>query len=105
MNWTRLVDLTQDHIGHGAILRSPESALSERSVDLMVFDPQDSEAGMGFVAVTGQKAGLVLVLLPKESCEGRAIKSKWLVDNWRTWVFPEVDVANVLFARRYEVGQ
>ncbi|WP_192984048.1 Imm45 family immunity protein [Pseudomonas sp. EggHat1] len=104
MSWTKLVDLTQEYIGHGSILRSPQSRQAEGEIDLMVFDPQDPQAGMGLMAVTGQKAGLILVLLPKESCDGRAIKSRWLVDNWRTWVFPEVDVGDVLFIRRYELS-
>ncbi|QNH06398.1 hypothetical protein HNQ27_02765 [Pseudomonas sp. B11D7D] len=103
MSWIKLVDLTQEYVGHGSVLRSPESRLTGGAIDLMVFDPQDSEAGMGLIAITGQKAGLILVLLPKESCDGRAIKARWLVNNWRTWVFPEVDVGDVLFIRRYEL--
>lgn len=103
MSWIKLVDLTQEYIGHGSILRSPQSQAGVE-IDLMVFDPQDPQAGMGLMAVTGQKAGLILVLLPKESCDERAIKSRWLVDNWRTWVFPEVYVGDVLFIRRYELS-
>ena len=52
---------------------------------------------------TGQKAGLILVLLPPESRHPnlRGVRTEWLVSEWAHWIYPECAVGKVWVLRRY----
>ena len=103
-DWTRLIDLNQKSIGRGVVLRIPATYPYESVVDFIVFDPSESDRGLGLLVATGHKAGLVRVLLPKES-EGRensrGIETQWLVENWKNWVYPESEVFDVFYSDHY----
>ena len=67
MKWALLTELDdKDLLGRGAILRFPGVWPHEEVVDLMVFNSPDAGSGMGLIVASGYKAGLILVLLPKE---------------------------------------
>ena len=60
----------------GDILRLPESYLGPGSgpVDLLVYDPRDDSCGLGLMAASGYKAGLIWSILPIESRRPDAIR-------------------------------
>ena len=87
---TLLVDTTQEALWTGDILRLPENydlGPGSLPVDLIVYDPNDEECGLGLLVVSGYKAGLVYALLPAQSLKGgsRALDLDWLRDNWNSW--------------------
>lgn len=84
------VDAPEDALQIGDILRLPENCdLGPGSlpVDLLVFDPNDDECGLGLVTLSGYKAGLVYALLPLDSLVpgARLIDPGWLSANWDRW--------------------
>ncbi len=101
MVWTKLVDWTGGAIWRGAVLRFPAHSPYESIVDLLVFDPTDHGRSLGLMVDSGYKAGLTLVLLPKESAgayDGHRICPDWLVSNWSTWVYPKTPVEQVFIS-------
>lgn len=99
MNWIRLSNLADKPLPRGTIIRFPSRHPYEDVVDLMVFDPQDAETGLGLVVNSGHKAGLILVRLPKESKgHTNSLSAQWLAKNWKKWVYPETKPESVLVA-------
>jgi hypothetical protein len=88
---------------NGTILRFPAKWPYENVVDLMLISIPDDESEFGLVVTTGQKAGLLLVKLPKE-CEsqlGRGVRIEWLISNWDKWIYPECNVSEVHVLEHY----
>lgn len=74
----------------GDILRLPENydlGPGSAPVDLMVYEPQDEDCGLGLLVISGYKAGLVYALLPLASLKDgmRALDTDWLTENWNRW--------------------
>jgi hypothetical protein len=104
--WRKLVDWTGGALRRGAVLRLPAHYPYERIVDFLVYDPIDRDRGLGLMVDSGYKAGLTLVVLPKESAgayNGSCICPVWLAGNWSTWVYPETLVENVFISSRRPV--
>lgn len=99
----KLVDLREESIWRGNVFRIPAKWPYEDFVDFMVYESQDEERPYGLIVTSGQKAGLILVLLPAESVTVgvRGLNVRWLVDNWSKWVYPECDVSDVLIVNGY----
>ena len=95
--WIRLSDFEEDEIRRGSLLRFPAQYPYEPIVELMVFEANDSERGLGLMVSSGYKAGLTLVILPFESRpeDKSGLMSQWLVNNWHKWVYPETNVREV----------
>ncbi|PAU53600.1 hypothetical protein BZL41_23160 [Pseudomonas sp. PIC25] len=100
----RLIDLKENFIWHGNVLRLPGKYPYEKFVDFMVYETQDKDRPYGLIVTSGYKAGLILVQLPREcsSTEGGGIRKDWLVSNWEKWIYPDCNVAEVNFIDRYE---
>ncbi|WP_459207667.1 Imm45 family immunity protein [Pseudomonas sp. MLB6B] len=99
----KLIDHAQDIVPNGAVLRFPAKWPYEDFVDLMFVSMPDEASEFGLVVTTGQKAGLILVKLPKE-CEsymGRGVRAEWLISNWEKWIYQECDASEVYLIRRY----
>lgn len=103
--WIKLIDFEGDHICRGSILRFPAKWPYENIVDFMVFDPLDSDKGMGFIVSSGYKGGLISVILPKESDLNLSISAKWLKNNWNHWVYPECNLSDVYLCEGYQVPE
>ncbi len=92
----RLVDLTDEAVGHGFVLRFPADfpgSSYEAVVDyLLVLRGEHFE----FVVATGYKAGHIVAELSDNSIHpGTLMLSvRWLVDNWKH-IRPEVPVDQV----------
>ncbi|EKT4067898.1 Imm45 family immunity protein [Stenotrophomonas maltophilia] len=88
---------------HGTVFRFPRVWPHEAMVDLMLFDNSDELHPHGLIACTGQKAGLILALLPPESGHPdlRGVRAEWLVSEWTHWIYPECPVGKVQVLRRY----
>ncbi|EKO3629269.1 Imm45 family immunity protein [Vibrio metschnikovii] len=99
----KLVEYRSDSVSRGTVFRFPAMWPYENYLDLLVVSMPDDDSEYGLVISTGHKAGLILVRLPKESEHGdkRAIKTKWLLDNWSKWIYPECDVDNVFILEHY----
>jgi len=103
MKWIRLVDSEEEYLPRGTVFRLPGEYPYEDVVDFMVFDPEQEGEGQGLIVTSGYKAGLILVILPKESAgEGsRTLSRKWVVENWSHWIYPECDVSDVVVSCGY----
>jgi hypothetical protein len=94
----RLVDLADEAVGHGFIVRFPgdfPGSSYEAVVDyLLVLRDDDS---FEFVVATGYKAGLPAAELPAACIHPgtHMLSIRWLIDNWGTHVRPEVPVDRV----------
>ncbi|AWH49460.1 hypothetical protein C1925_10025 [Stenotrophomonas sp. SAU14A_NAIMI4_5] len=102
-NLQPLLELTDDELSHGTIFRFPGVWPHEEMVDLMLFDNPDEQRPHGLIVCTGHKAGLILVLLPRESASpnGRSVRTEWLVSEWTQWVYADCPVEKVQVLRRY----
>lgn len=100
----KLIELENKSISRGMVFRLPAQWPYESFVDFMVIDFIDSH---GFIVSSGYKAGLILVQLPEESnsTEFVGIDTKWLIDNWASWVYPECDVNDVFVIERYDSSE
>jgi len=86
----RLGDLADDALVVGDIVRLGDNydlGPGSGPVDLLVFDPNDGDAGVGLMVASGYKAGLVFAILPRDSrlAGGLALSRTWLVENWDKW--------------------
>ncbi|WP_107178656.1 Imm45 family immunity protein [Paracidovorax avenae] len=84
---SRLLDYTHN-IERGKIIRCHPS--NEDRLDFMVIElHHKDELRYALLNVTGYKAGLIYVILPKDSQpsnqEGYAIDKDWLLSNWSKW--------------------
>lgn len=95
--WQKLIDFKEDTIRLGSVLRLPAQYPYESVVEFMVFEPNDSDYGLGLMVRSGYKAGLTLVILPNESQpkSSRGLSTQWLITNWQTWVYPDCAVKQV----------
>lgn len=57
------------------------------AVDLMVYDPNQDDAGLGVMVVSGYKSGLTLSVFPGSSCGPgmRSLETSWLLRHWDNW--------------------
>jgi len=95
---TKLVQAKLDVISRGSVLSVPGEFPYEEFVDFMLFETQDDDAPYGLMVISGYKAGLVLVRLPKESVSAAGgVDKVWFLANWNKWVYPNCDVDDVYF--------
>lgn len=85
-----LLDSAEEALWTGDVLRLMENyelGPGSSPVDLMVYEPNDPECGLGLLVVSGYKAGLTYTLLPLESLKenSRALCMNWLKNNWDRW--------------------
>ena len=101
MACAKLVEYAGELISRGYIFRLPASWPYESVVDFMVVDLPDEKFGHSLVVASGNKSGLMLIQLPIESrAPGHGISTRWLIDNWSKWVYPECDVNDVFLYER-----
>jgi hypothetical protein len=84
-----LLSLAGTAIGPGDILRLSENydtGPGTGPVDLMVYNPRDSDVGLGLIVTSGYKAGLVLNIFPRDSNHAKGgLSVDWLIANWDDW--------------------
>ncbi len=102
--WIRLSDFEEDEIRRGSLLRFPAQYPYESIVELMVYEANDSERGLGLMVSSGYKAGLSLVILPFESRpqDKNGLMTHWLIENWHQWVYPETNVHEVWLTENWK---
>lgn len=106
-SWQKLADVASDDaIFRGAVIRCKGIWPYEDIVDFLVVTNHDQKRGMSLVVSSGYKAGLPLVVLPKESETGHNnhtdyISVDWLKNNWAEWVYPDCDVMDVYISAGY----
>lgn len=95
--WQKLIKFQEPTIRLGSIFRLPAQYPYESVVEFMVFEPNDSNYGLGLMVRSGYKAGLTLVILPIESqpTNQRGLSTQWLLHNWHIWVYPDCAVKQV----------
>ncbi|ELN2576890.1 TPA: hypothetical protein OUD64_003002 [Enterobacter kobei] len=99
----KLIDFKNNYVSRGAIFRLPAIWPYEEFVDFMVFETQDNDSPYGLIVSSGYKAGLILVKLPIDSIsdEGHGLSVKWVISNWKKWIYPECNVENVYIFDTY----
>jgi len=97
----KLIASDGNSVLRGNVLRAPGTWPHEKCVDFMVFETQDEDRPYGLMVISGYKAWLILIRLPKESClDGGGVSKIWLISNWDKWVYPDCDVADVYLIDR-----
>lgn len=89
----RLNKYEGDYFHRGAVFRMMAEYPYEDTVDFMLILNSESPSGFSFIVTTGFKAGHLVCHLPQEAQaeDGvMAIRKQWLIDNWLTWVYPDV---------------
>lgn len=105
MRLKRLIEIKDDSISRGSVFRVPAQWPYESWVDFMVVSLPDRDSQHALIVSSGHKAGLLLVRLPLEgeSSKGSALSTKWVIANWKKWIYPECAVEDVLFLDRYAI--
>lgn len=98
MKASKLLDYKQD-LERGLIIRCKGKYPYEEVVDFLIADSYDDHCGYSLWVISGYKAGLKLVTLPKDSIpvlnEGYAIDKKWLIKNWDKWGYVDCSIEDV----------
>jgi hypothetical protein len=86
----RLLDLADDCLIIGDVIRLSDNydlGPGSGPVDLLLFNPQEDETGLGLMVASGYKAGLIFAILPEESRFERklSLSKAWLIENWDKW--------------------
>jgi len=104
MEWHKLVGSNESILFYGTYFMFPATYPFEDRVVWMLGRSWDDNFPMNFVTITGRKAGArnPLQQLPKECLlttkNARGLDVKWLIDNWKHWVYPEGEVEDVWFS-------
>lgn len=97
--WSRLLEIPDDRaLSRGTVFRFPAKPPYEAFVEFLLFDPLRDDASLGFIVLTGYKAGLQAQLLPLDAWadnNSRWISGRWMKKNWDMWVYPECSVMDV----------
>ena len=102
--WKKLIDAPEDELWRGTVLRFSASYPFEDIVDFMLINDSESDSEFSLVCTTGYKAGLIEAKLPnvaRAPGKVQAISAKWLVQNWKEWVFLENEVKDIYFIENY----
>lgn len=94
----KLTEFQNELVECGAVFSLPSDLPYDDWVEFMLYKTHDLERPYGIIVFSGYKSGLVLVNLPKESNAkiGNGIQTKWLINNWEKWVYPECNVKDVI---------
>lgn len=101
MKWEKLIDLQEESLPRGTLLKFPAKYPFESIVVMMLCEQrgEKDEWPHALVTITGHKAGInPLQFLPSESgiSNGSASVSRvWLVENWAQWCYPDCNVSDV----------
>ncbi len=101
MNWQPLINIEKTAIGRGYVFRFPAGYPFGDIVDFMVIEEHDAPIGLKLICSTGYHAGQTELILPAESGEKCALSTKWLIENWQKWVFPNCKVDSVKYIECY----
>jgi hypothetical protein len=97
MMMQKLIDYSEETLFRGLILRCKAQYPYEEVVDFMICETYEEDSGFTLNVVSGYKAGLRFVILPKESSDDRlGINATWLRNNWEKWGYNDCAVKDVL---------
>lgn len=102
--WTRLVDATGAALPVGCVLRCPAQWPYEDTVDFMVIDQPSGERRYALLVATGYKAGHLLLQVPQQAqaADGAGLRTRWVVERWAEWIYPECAVGDVFVRGGYD---
>lgn len=82
MNWKKLIDISNDDISRGSLLKFNSEYPFEQQVVMMFCEVPNDLGKFGLITITGSKAGInPYFIFPDEVVDENKIKD-WLVDNW-----------------------
>jgi len=99
VKWSSLISYKEDYICKGAVIKIPNFDEYEDFTELMFFESSQADCSLSLLILTGPKAGTIWVHLPTEAYyeNTRLVSTKWIVDNFDTWISPNSDVKSVRF--------
>lgn len=93
--WKKLIESTDPELKRGMLLRFAAGQSFESHVVMMVCEDPDKSDRLGLITISGYKAGInCYVVFPKEASPYQ-VSTRWLIDNWQLWVWPDGDVTEV----------
>jgi Immunity protein 45 len=93
--WKKLTESAYPELKRGALLRFAAGQPFESHVVMMVCEAPDKSDRLGLITISGYKAGInCYVVFPKGTAPYQ-LSTRWLIDNWQRWVWPEGDVSLV----------
>ncbi|MFM0393910.1 Imm45 family immunity protein [Paraburkholderia phytofirmans] len=95
MTWKKLIESADPEMKRGTLLRFAAGQPFESHVVMMVCEAPDKSDRLGLITISGYKAGInCYVVFPKETSPYH-VSTRWLIDNWQLWVWPDGDVHEV----------
>jgi hypothetical protein len=91
----KLIEYAKPEVKRGALLRFAAGQPFEDHVVMMVCEAPDKSGRLGLMAISGYKAGINCCVVFPEETTSYQLSTKWLIDNWQKWVWPEGDVNGV----------
>lgn len=82
MNWKKLIDISNDDITRGSLLKFHSEHPFEKQVVMMFCEVPPDLGKFGLITITGSKAGInPYFVFPDDVVDENKIKD-WLIDNW-----------------------
>lgn len=94
-NWKKLIENVDLVMTRGMLLRFVAGQPFESHVVMMVCEAPDKSGRLGLMTISGYKAGINCYVVFPEQFSSDCISIKWLIDNWKIWVWPDGDVNEV----------
>jgi hypothetical protein len=93
----KLINYPKDTLYRGMIIRCKGVYPYEEVVDFMLCETCDTDRGLTLLVVSGYKAGLRFVSLPKESTNGHrgSLNTDWLRSYWEKWGYGDCALKDV----------
>lgn len=89
----KLLDYEESYLQRGDYL-----FISDLNLELMLMDGLSESDGLWLVQTAGGKAGLVYLILPKDSCLSDSefvLSRKWFIENYTVWFGQDTSIENV----------
>ncbi|QDH17401.1 Imm45 family immunity protein [Swingsia samuiensis] len=106
-NFIKLADYEEDFLDFGGVFRLDAEWPYEEKVDFIISEIPSSSKDRKYALVvsSGVKSGHILVFLPNECLdENEKLSKNWMLENWEKWVYPEADIQNVYYTKRYNLS-
>lgn len=102
-NWVKLIDIKNESLSKGTLLKFPAKYPFENEVVMMICQSPDKD-GLCLITITGYKAGINCYQKLADLEVFVDIPVHWLIKNWHKWVYLECDVEDAWIHKTLEVS-
>jgi hypothetical protein len=93
----RLIEYAEEVFWCGAVFRCRGAYPFEETVDFMLTEANSEKTKFAIYCISGYYAGTLKTVLPDDalSIEHTAIKTNWVMDNWKTYIYEDCSINEV----------